>query len=135
MQHKAVLGLSDCESALDAAQRTAEAAGWRVAIAVVDDGGHLLALRRLDGCAPVASYVATEKARTAALARRPSADFEEMINGGRSAFLSVPVMQATMTGGVPISVDGQVVGAVGVSGVRPEQDAEVAQAGAAAVSG
>lgn len=135
MQHKPVLTLSECETALAAAKHAAEGAGWCVTIAVVDDGGHLLGLRRLDGCAPIASYVATEKARTAALARRPSADFEEMINGGRLAFLSAPLMQATMTGGVPISRDGQVIGAVGVSGVKPDQDAEVAQAGVDALSG
>ena len=135
MQHKPVLTLSECETALAAAKLAAEGAGWRVTIAVVDDGGHLLGLRRLDGCAPIAAYVAIEKARTAALARRPSADFEEMINGGRLAFLSVPLVQATMTGGVPISLNGQVVGAVGVSGVKPDQDAVVAQAGVDALLG
>ena len=133
MQHKAVLGLADVNRILDAAQAEAEAQGWNVAIAVVDDGGHPLALRRLDDCAPMGSYIATEKARSAALGRKETQVFEEMINNGRNAFLSAPVLQGTMTGGVPIMVDGQVVGAVGVSGVKPDQDAQTAKAGVAAI--
>lgn len=135
MQQKSVLSLADAETILDAAQREAEAQGWNVAIAVVDDGGHLLALRRLDGCAPMGSYVATEKARSAALGGKETQAFEDMINGGRAAFLSVPALKATMTGGVPVRVDGSLAGAVGVSGVKPDQDAQTAKAGVAAVSG
>ncbi|ELM3769907.1 heme-binding protein [Pseudomonas aeruginosa] len=108
----------------------AQRQGWAVSIAVVDDGGHPLALERLDGCAPIGAYIATEKARSAALGRRETKRYEDMINGGRSAFLSVPLLQATLEGGVPILVDGQVVGAVGVSGVRAEEDARVARIGA-----
>ncbi|MBH9302893.1 heme-binding protein [Pseudomonas aeruginosa] len=108
----------------------AQRQGWAVSIAVVDDGGHPLALERLDGCAPIGAYIATEKARSAALGRRETKRYEDMINGGRSAFLSVPLLQATLEGGVPIRVDGQVVGAVGVSGVRAEEDARVARIGA-----
>lgn len=133
MQNKAVLGLDEANRILDAAQTEAEHNGWNVVVAVVDDGGHPLALRRLDGAAPMGSYVATEKARSAALGRKETRVFEDMINGGRTAFLSVPVLAGTMTGGVPVLVDGQVVGAVGVSGVKPDQDAQVAQAGVAAV--
>ncbi len=133
MQQKAVLGLADVNRILDAAEAEAEAQGWNVAIAVVDDGGHPLALRRLDDCAPMGSYIATEKARSAALGRKETQVFEEMINNGRNAFLSAPVLQGTMTGGVPIMVDGQVVGAVGVSGVKPDQDAQTAKAGVAAI--
>ncbi len=133
MQHKAVLGLADVNRILDAAQAEAEAQGWNVAIAVVDDGGHPLALRRLDDCAPMGSYIATEKARSAALGRKETQVFEEMINNGRNAFLSAPVLQGTMTGGVPVMADGQVVGAVGVSGVKPDQDAQTAKAGVAAI--
>ncbi|ROO31319.1 heme-binding protein [Salinisphaera japonica] len=133
MQQKAVLGLADVNRILDAAQAEAEAQGWNVAIAVVDDGGHPLALRRLDDCAPMGSYIATEKARSAALGRKETQVFEEMINNGRNAFLSAPVLQGTMTGGVPVMVDGQVVGAVGVSGVKPDQDAQTAKAGVAAI--
>jgi len=99
-----------------------------VTIAVVDDGGHPLALERLDGAPPISAYIATEKARTAALGRRESKGYEEMVNGGRTAFLSAPLL-TSLEGGVPILVDGQVVGAVGVSGVKAEQDAQVAKAG------
>lgn len=115
---------------LGAAREEAQRQGWAVSIAVVDDGGHPLALERLDGCAPIGAYIATEKARSAALGRRETKRYEDMINGGRSAFLSVPLLQATLEGGVPILVDGQVVGAVGVSGVRAEEDARVARIGA-----
>lgn len=133
MQQKPVLTLVDANRILDGAQKEAEANGWNVAIAVVDDGGHLLALRRLDDCAPMGSTVAAEKARTAAVGRKESQVFEDMINGGRAAFLSVPGLEGTMTGGIPVIVDGQVAGAVGVSGVKPDQDAQTAKAGAAAV--
>ncbi|GAB3679114.1 GlcG/HbpS family heme-binding protein [Salinisphaera aquimarina] len=134
MQKKSVLTLTEANQILDAAQKEAETQGWNVTIAVVDDGGHLLALRRLDGCAPMGSYVATEKARSAALGGKETQAFEEMINGGRTAFLSVPELKGTMTGGVPVMVDGQLAGAVGVSGVKPDQDAQTAKAGIAAVA-
>jgi glc operon protein GlcG len=75
-----------------------------------------------------------EKARTAALARRESKIFEDMINGGRTAFLSVP-LAGTLEGGVPVVVDGQVIGAVGVSGVKASEDAQIARAGAQSVAG
>ena len=103
-----------------------------MAIAVVDDGGHPLALERLDGCAPIGAYIATEKARSAAIGRRETKGYEDMVNGGRSAFLSAPLV-TSLEGGVPVLVDGQVVGAVGVSGVKAEQDAQVAKAGIAAL--
>ncbi len=119
---------------LDAARAEAEKNQWAVTIAVADDGGHLLSLLRLDGCAPVGAYIAPEKARTAALGRRESKVYEDMINGGRTAFLSAP-LAGTLEGGVPVIVDGQVVGAVGVSGVKADQDAQIAKAGAAALNG
>lgn len=134
MQHKAILDLQQVNRILDAAQREAEANGWAVTVAVCDDGGHPLALRRLDGCAPMAGYVAPEKARSAALGRRETQVFEDMINGGRTAFLSAPLLQGLLTGGIPIVHEGEVIGAVGVSGVKPEQDAQVARAGVIAVS-
>lgn len=135
MKNKTVITLEEANRILDAAQREAESQGWNVTIAVVDDGGHLLALRRLDGCAPMGAYVATEKARSAALGGKETQVFEDMINGGRTAFLSVPELKATMTGGVPVMVDGALAGAVGVSGVKPDQDAQTAEAGVAAVAG
>lgn len=133
MQQKSVITLADANAMLDAAQKEAESNGWKVAIAVVDDGGHLLALRRLDGCAPMGSYIATHKARSAALGGKETQVFEDMINNGRTAFLSVPELQGTMTGGVPVMHGGQLAGAIGVSGVKPDQDAQTAKAGVAAV--
>ncbi|CAM2151644.1 putative heme-binding protein GlcG [Pararobbsia alpina] len=132
MQTKAVLTTTEVSRILAAARTEALAHGWPVAIAIVDDGGHPLALERLDNCAPVSAYIAIEKARTAALGRRESKAYEDMINGGRTAFLSAPVLSGTLEGGVPVVVDGQVIGAVGVSGVKAPEDAQVAKAGVAA---
>jgi glc operon protein GlcG len=133
MKQKPVLERDDVARVLDHARTEAQANAWAVTIAIVDDGGHLLALERLDGAAPVSATIATEKARTAALGRRPSAAYEEMINGGRTSFLSAP-LTAMLEGGVPIVVDGQVIGAVGVSGVKSNQDAQVASAGIASLA-
>ncbi len=132
MISKAVLSQTEVTRILAAARAEAQANNWAVSIAVVDDGGHPLALERLDGCAPIGAYIATEKARTSALGRRETKGYEDMVNGGRSAFLSAPLV-TSLEGGVPVLVDGQVVGAVGVSGVKADQDAQVAKAGAAAL--
>ena len=129
MNSKAVLSQAEVSRILDAARTEAQANQWPVTIAVVDDGGHPLALERLDGAPPISAYIATEKARTSALGRRESKGYEDMVNGGRYAFLSAPLL-TSLEGGVPIIVDGQVIGAVGVSGVKAEQDAQVAKAGA-----
>ena len=129
MNRKAVLSQAEVGQIIKAAHAEAQANQWAVTIVVVDDGGHPLALERLDGCAPASVYIATEKARTSALGRRESKNYEDMINGGRYAFLSAPLL-TSLEGGVPIIFDGQVIGAVGVSGVKPEQDAQVAKAGA-----
>jgi len=132
MKHKPVLAHDDVVRILDHARAEAQSNQWAVTIAVVDDGGHPLALERLDGASPASAYIATEKARTAALGRRPSAAYEEMINGGRTAFLSAP-LAGMIEGGVPVVVDGQVVGAVGVSGVKSAEDARIASAGIASL--
>ncbi|MDX1725061.1 MAG: heme-binding protein [Pseudomonas sp.] len=132
MQSKAVLGQAEVARILAAARAEAQQHNWAVSIAVVDDGGHPLALERLDGCAPVGAYIAGEKARSAAIGRRETKGYEDMVNGGRSAFLSAPLL-TSLEGGVPLIVDGQVIGAVGVSGVKAEQDAQVAKAGIAAL--
>ena len=134
MLTKHVLGVAEVTQILAAARAEAEKNQWAVTIAVADDGGHLLGLLRLDGCAPVGAYIAVEKARTAALGRRESKVYEDMINGGRTAFLSAP-LSGSLEGGVPVIVDGQVIGTVGVSGVKANQDAQVAKAGAAALKG
>lgn len=128
MQTKSVLGLTEIDAIMAAARAEAQKHGWAVTIALVDDGGHPLALVRLDGASPASAHIATEKARTSALGRRESKAYEDMINGGRTAFLSAP-LAGTLEGGVPIVVDGQVVGAIGVSGVKSEQDAQIAKAG------
>ena len=129
MKSKAILSQTEVGHILAAARTEAQNNQWAVTIVVVDDGGHPLALERLDGAAPISAYIATEKARTSALGRRESKGYEDMINGGRHAFLSAPLL-TSLEGGVPIIVDGQVIGAVGVSGVKAEQDAQVAKAGA-----
>ena len=129
MQTKAVLSQKEVSKILAVARSEAQNNNWAVTIAIVDDGGHPLALERLDGCAPISAYIATEKARTSALGRRESKGYEEMVNGGRHAFLSAPML-TSLEGGVPIIVDGHVIGAVGVSGVKAEHDAQVARAGA-----
>ena len=133
MLSKSVLTLDEANSMIDAAFAEADNNGWKVTVAVVDDGGHLLAMRRMDGCAPVAAYIAPQKARSAALGRRETSEFEAMINGGRTAFLSAPEITGLLEGGVPLKVEGQVVAAIGVSGVKPDQDAQVAKAGIAAI--
>ncbi|WP_085615222.1 MULTISPECIES: heme-binding protein [unclassified Pseudomonas] len=132
MHSKSVIGQAEVARVLTAARQQAQAQQWNVTIAVVDDGGHPLALERLDGCAPASAYIAMEKARTAALGRKETRDYEEMVNGGRTAFVTAPLL-TSLEGGVPLRVDGQVVGAIGVSGVKSEQDAQVAKAGAAAL--
>lgn len=133
MQTKSVLGVAEVDTILAAARDEAERHGWAVTIAVVDDGGHLLGLARLDGASPSSAYIATEKARTAALGRRESKAYEDMINNGRVAFLSAP-LGGTLEGGVPVLAGGQCVGAVGVSGVKSDQDAQIAKAGAARIA-
>ncbi|QDQ86580.1 hypothetical protein FMZ60_02485 [Alcaligenaceae bacterium SJ-26] len=134
MQQKSVLTHDDVQAILSAARAHAQAHGWAVTIAVADDGGHLLGLVRLDGAAPLSSHIAPAKAHAAAVGRRETKGFEDMINGGRTAFLSAPLVQGMLEGGVPIIVSGQVVGAVGVSGVKSNEDAEIASAGIAALN-
>ncbi|MCF5276149.1 heme-binding protein [Pseudomonas syringae] len=132
MKIKAVLTQTEVSLMLGAAREEAQANGWAVSIAVVDDGGHLLAFERLDDAAAISSYIAIEKARTSALGKRESKGYEEMVNGGRTACLSAPLL-TSLEGGVPVIVDGQVIGALGVSGVKAEQDAQIARAGVAAL--
>ena len=127
MNTKPMLEQSDVQALLMGARGEAEKNGWKVSIAVVDDGGHLLGLMRLDGTPPSTARMADEKARTAALTRRESKVYEDMINGGRYAFLSAPLV-ATLEGALPILTNGECVGAVGVSGVKSDQDAEIAKA-------
>jgi uncharacterized protein GlcG (DUF336 family) len=133
MQMKPVLTLEDAKKIAAAAEAEAVKNNWKVVISIVDDGGHLIWLQRLDGVAPVSSYIAPAKAKTAALGKRESKIYEDMINNGRMSFMSAPFFEGMLEGGVPIVVDGHVVGAVGVSGVKSAEDAQIAKAGLAAL--
>lgn len=133
MNSKPFLTLSDLKTIAAGAEAAAVAASLPVTIAIVDDGGHLLWLQRLDGAAPISAHIAPGKARTAAMGRRESRIYEEMINQGRVSFLSAPTLEGMLEGAVPILVDGHCVGAVGVSGAKSSEDAEVARAGIAAL--
>ena len=133
MKTRPLLTLDDARLAAAAAEAEALSNGWAVTIAIVDDGGHLLWLQRLDGAPPISAHIAPAKACTAALGRRDSKVYEDMINQGRTAFLSAPALQGMLEGGVPIHVDGHCVGAVGVSGVQSVQDAQIARAGISAL--
>lgn len=132
MRSKPALTNDDVVTMADAAVAHALTHQWNVTISIVDDGGHLLWLRRLDGASPSTVDMAIGKARTAALGRRESRLYEEIIRQGRTAFLSAP-LTAMVEGGVPIVADGEVVGAVGVSGVKSADDAAVARAAIAAL--
>ena len=134
MKTKPMLTLDDVKRMAAASEAEALANNWAVTVAIVDDGGHLMWLQRLDGAPPVSSHIAPAKARTAALGRRESKSDEDEINGGRVSFLSAPELQGMLEGGVPIIVDGHVIGAVGVSGVKSNEDAQVAKAGIAALA-
>ena len=133
MKTKSFLELSDVKAIAAAAEAEATRNGWAVTIAIVDDGGHLLWLQRLDGAAQVSAHIAPAKANTAALGRRESKIYEDIVNGGRVAFLSAPDLKGLLEGGVPIVKDGQCIGAVGVSGVKSAEDAQIARAGIAAI--
>ena len=133
VKYKPTLGLDDVKKMAAAAEAEAVANQWAVTIAIVDDGGHLWWLQRLDGAPPISAHIAPGKARTAALGRRESRLYEEMINGGRVSFLSAPGLQGLLEGGVPILKDGACIGAVGVSGVKSTEDAQIARAGIAAL--
>ncbi|MFT7723768.1 MAG: heme-binding protein [Roseateles sp.] len=133
MKQQVQLELEDVKRIAAAAEAHARAQGWAVSVAIVDAGGHLLWLQRLDGAAPISAQIAPAKAQTAALGRRESKVYEDMVNQGRTSFLSAPGLQGLLEGGLPILVDGQCVGAVGVSGVRSFEDAEIARAGIAAL--
>ncbi len=133
MKSKPTLELADIKAIAAAAEAEALKNNWAVTIAIVDEGGHLLHLQRLDGAAPISAHIAPAKANTAAMGRRESKVYEDVINGGRTSFLSAPYLQGMLEGGVPIVKDGQYLGAVGVSGVKSAQDAQIARAGIAAI--
>lgn len=133
MKTQAVLEATDVKLIAAAAEAEALKNGWAVTIAIVDSGGHLLWLQRMDGAAPLSAHIAPAKAHTSALGRKESKGYEDVINQGRTSFLSAPAVAGMLEGGVPILKDGLCLGAVGVSGVKSSEDAQIAKAGIAAL--
>ena len=125
------LMLDEVKLAAAAAEAEARAHGWAVSIAICDAGGHALWLQRMDGAPLMSAMVAPEKARTSVLSGKPSKAFEDMVNNGRFAALAMPVVP--LEGGEPIVIGDNVIGAVGVSGVKAGEDAQVARAAVAAL--
>ncbi len=132
MRTRFALTQDDARAIAGAAEEEARRNGWAVTIAVCDEGGHLLWLQRMDGAHAMSAELAPGKARACALARKPSKALEDMINGGRFAALSMPIVP--LEGGEMVVVEGDVIGGVGVSGVLASQDAQVARAGLAALA-
>lgn len=128
MKTKHYLTTEDCKTILAACEAEARKNNWAVCISIVDDGGHLLAFQRLDGCAAASVAISQGKAKSSALRRRPTKNDEDMVNGGRVSALSMPGI-TFLEGGVPIVVENETIGAVGVSGVKSVEDAQIAQAG------
>ncbi|HXN70320.1 MAG TPA: heme-binding protein [Bradyrhizobium sp.] len=124
------LDQAGAQTVLQAAKKEAQQRNAPSAIAVVDPAGDLLAFQRMDGVRPASADLAIEKARTAARLRRPTAEIEDAINKGRTAFVTAGI--AALRGGMPIRANGEVVGAVGVAGLSKETDADIATSAAAA---
>ncbi len=129
MYTKSVLTLTEASTILEAARSKALEQQWNVVITIVDDGGHLLVLERMDDTQLGSIQVSQEKARTALLFRRPSKMLEDTILDGRVHMLALPGA-TPVEGGLPLLVAGRLVGAIGVSGVKSSEDGQVAQAGA-----
>jgi len=128
-----MLTLEDCKRISAAAEAEARKSNWNVCVAIVDDGGHLLHLFRMDGATPANSRIAMEKGRTAAETRRSTAMWEDRVKGGRMVMLKMPGV-TPVQGGLPIVIDGECIGAVGVSGVQSHEDEQIAKAGIAALT-
>ena len=128
MKTRPVLTQDDCVKVMAAAEAEARKNKWNVAIAILDDGGHLLHFTRMDGATPANAGIALEKGRTAAISRRSSGKWEELIKSGRTAMMKMPGI-LPVQGGMPIIADGTCIGAVGVSGVQSHEDEQIAQAG------
>jgi glc operon protein GlcG len=129
MKMKYYLTLADATEILEKAHQYAIQQGFNVSIAVVDETGSLLAMKRMDGASPMTAHLCLEKAQCSAMSRRPSKAFEDIIKNGQMGFLTMNSFSGMLEGGEPILHDGQLVGAVGVSGVKSFQDAEIAQYG------
>jgi len=128
MKTRPMLTLEDCRRISAAAEAEAKRNSWNVCIAILDDGGHLLHLVRMDGASPANARIAMEKGRTAAESRRSSLVWEERIKAGRNSMLGMPGI-TPVQGGLPIIVEGICVGGVGVSGVQSHEDEQIAAAG------
>jgi uncharacterized protein GlcG (DUF336 family) len=129
-----MLTLEDCKKISAAAEAEAKKNNWNVCVAILDDGGHLLHLIRMDGGTPANARIAIDKARTAAETRRSTAMWEERIKAGRTSMLKMPGI-LPVQGGLPIVIDGECIGAVGVSGVQSHEDEQIAKAGIGALGG
>lgn len=127
MKMRPMLTLDDCKKISAAAEAEARKNSWNVCIAILDDGGHLLHLIRMDGSTPANAHIAVEKGRTAAETRRSTANWQERV-GKRIELLRMPGV-TPVQGGVPIVMDGTCVGAVGISGVQSHEDEQIAAAG------
>ena len=134
MKTRSMLTLDDCKKISAASEGEARRNNWNVCIAILDDGGHLLHAIRMDGATPANARIALEKARTAAETRRSSAMWEERIKAGRLSMLRMPGV-LPVQGGLPIVIDGECIGAVGVSGVQSHEDEQIAKAGIDALNG
>ena len=128
MKTRPMLTLEDCKKISAASEAEAKKNNWNVCIAILDDGGHLLHLARMDGATPANSRIAVGKGRTAAESRRSTAMWEERIKAGRHAMLGMPGI-TPVQGGLPIVIDGVCIGGVGVSGVQSHEDEQIAKAG------
>jgi glc operon protein GlcG len=132
MKTKPCLTLEDCKKIAAACEAEARRNKWNVAIAILDDGGHLLMLERMDGATPANAEIAVQKGRSAAVSRRPTKIWEDRIRDGRVAMLKMPVLP--VQGGIPVMYQGECVGGIGVSGVQSHEDEQIAQAGADALA-
>lgn len=127
-----MLTLADAERMTAAARVAAIENNWNVVIAVVDDGGHLISLQRMDGTQKGSVRVAEQKARTAIMFKRPTKAFEDAVLQGRPVMMTMPDA-ICLEGGLPLVREGVYLGAIGVSGVLSSQDGVVAAKGAAAL--
>jgi uncharacterized protein GlcG (DUF336 family) len=134
MRDKPCLTEADLVKAMAACRAEADKNNWKVAIAIVDDGGYLLHFNRMEGVAPISAEVAIGKARTAAMTRRPSKFFEDRVKE-RPAFVTFPTPGVMFQGGLPLMHQGECVGAIGVSGVQSHEDEQIAAAGIKALTG
>jgi uncharacterized protein GlcG (DUF336 family) len=127
MKTKPCLTLDDCKKITAACESEARRNKWDVAIAILDDGGHLLMLERMDGATPANAEIAMQKGRSAAISRRSTKMWEDRIKDGRVSMLKMPVLP--VQGGIPVMYQGECVGGIGVSGVQSHEDEQIAQAG------